>query len=149
MLDELVQRKLLTKYQAGRILARKTFGLILGNYRVLDRLGSGGMGVVFKAEHLRLPRLVAIKIIPIQVDDDSKTLQRFRSEMWAIAQMRHPNIVGAIDAGEQVDSDSMSPRLHYFVMDYVPARVWKTGSPIMVRCHRPRRVIWLIKWPPR
>lgn len=120
LLDELVQRKLLTKYQAGRLLAGTSFGLILGNYRVLDRLGAGGMGVVFKAEHLRLPRHVAIKIIPIRPDEDPKTLQRFRAEMWAIARMSHPNIVGAIDSGEESDSNPGSPRLHYFVMDYVP-----------------------------
>lgn len=138
LLDELVQRKMLTKYQAGRILAGKTFGLILGNYRVLDRLGSGGMGVVFRAEHLRLPRIVAIKIIPVHAEEDDTVLQRFRSEMWAVAQLRHPNIVGAVDAGEQVDSDPHSPRLHYFVMDYIAGesleeRVAKGGplSPSM------------------
>lgn len=119
MLDQLVERQLLTKYQAGRILAGKTFGLVLGNYRVLSRLGAGGMGVVFKAEHLRLPRLVAIKLIPIRPDEDPRVLQRFNAEIWCVAQMQHANIVGAIDAGIAIDSDSQSPHLHYFVMDYV------------------------------
>lgn len=119
LLDELVQRKMLTKFQASRILTGKMFGLILGNYRVLDRLGSGGMGVVYQGEHLRLPRLVAIKSIPVHADEDSKVLQRFRAEIWAVAQLQHPNIVGAIDAGEQIDTDPASPHLHYFVMDYV------------------------------
>lgn len=120
LLDELVERKLLTRYQAGRVLAGTRFGLILGNYRVLDRLGAGGMGVVLRAEHLLLPRLVAIKIIPIRADEESTTLRRFRSEMWSVAQLRHPNIVGAIDAGVECDSNPSSPHLHYFVMDYVP-----------------------------
>ena len=58
-----MENALLTEYQAARIDAGKTLGLILGNYRVLDRLGAGGMGVVFKAEHLRLRRQVAIKVL--------------------------------------------------------------------------------------
>src|SRR5258707_10062949 len=58
LLPDLVTCGLLTQYQAARIHARKTFGLILGNYRVLDRLGAGGMGVVFKAEHLYMRRQV-------------------------------------------------------------------------------------------
>ncbi|MDB5387998.1 MAG: rpfG 4 [Planctomycetaceae bacterium] len=119
LLDKLVERQLVTKYQAERIACKTTFGLILGNYRVLDQLGSGGMGVVFKAEHLRLPRVVAIKLIPIRPDEDPRVQQRFNAEIWSIAQMQHPNIVGAIDAGETVDTDPRSPRLHYFVMDYV------------------------------
>jgi putative two-component system response regulator len=119
LLEKLVERQLLTQYQSERVGARSTFGLILGNYRVLDRLGAGGMGVVLKAEHLRLPRLVAIKLIPIRPDEDPRVQQRFNAEIWSVAQMQHPNIVGAIDAGEAVDADPRSPKLHYFVMDYV------------------------------
>lgn len=119
LLEKLVEYQLLTQYQAERVAARTLFGLVLGNYRVLDRVGAGGMGVVFKAEHIRLPRLVAIKLIPIRPDEDPRVQQRFNAEIWSVAQMQHPNIVGAIDAGEAVDSDPRSPRLHYFVMDYV------------------------------
>src|SRR5713226_4575421 len=63
LLAQLVSQNLVTPYQAERIIAGTTFGLILGNYRVLDRLGAGGMGIVYKAEHLRLPRQVAIKVL--------------------------------------------------------------------------------------
>jgi serine/threonine protein kinase len=119
LLARLVEQKILTEYQASRIEAGTTFGLILGNYRVLDRLGAGGMGIVFKAEHLRLPRLVAIKVLPLSADQNPRLLQRFFGEMWAVAQLQHPNIVGAIDAGETANADPASPCLHYFVMDYV------------------------------
>ena len=63
LLPRLVELRLLTEYQAVRIAAGKSFGLILGNYRVLDRLGVGGMGVVYRAEHRRLRRVVAIKVL--------------------------------------------------------------------------------------
>src|SRR5688572_2546402 len=58
----LVDHNLLTEYQAARIVAGTTFGLVLGSYRVLSRLGAGGMGVVFLAEHIRMRRQVAIKV---------------------------------------------------------------------------------------
>src|SRR5690242_4353287 len=119
LLALLVEHKLLTEYQADRISAGKQFGLILGNYRVLGRLGAGGMGVVFKAEHLRLPRLVAIKVLPIFRDHDPELLQRFFAEMWTVAELQHPNIAGAVDAGETAGSDPDSPTLYYFAMEYV------------------------------
>ncbi len=100
VLPELVERGLLTDYQAGRIEAGTAFGLILGNYRVLDRLGAGGMGVVFRAEHIRMRKQVAIKVLPFSPERDERILRRFFCEIRAIAQLNHPNIVGAIDAGE-------------------------------------------------
>jgi hypothetical protein len=119
LLAQLVDQKLLTEYQADCIDAGTAFGLILGNYRVLDRLGAGGMGIVFKAEHLRLPRLVAIKVLPPSSAQDPELLQRFYAEMWAIAELEHPNIVRAIDAGEITCSGPDSSTLHYFAMEYV------------------------------
>jgi response regulator RpfG family c-di-GMP phosphodiesterase len=119
LLDELVRLHLLTPYQAQRLNSGAVFGLVLGNYRVLDVLGAGGMGVVYKAEHVRLPRLVAIKVLPVSPDQNPRLLQRFDAEMGAVAQLQHPNIVGAIDAGEADDPSPSGPRLHYFVMDHV------------------------------
>ncbi|HMC66165.1 MAG TPA: response regulator [Gemmataceae bacterium] len=119
VLCRLIEHRLLTEYQAARVRAGKTFGLILGNYRVLDRLGAGGMGIVFKAEHLRMRRLVAIKVLPLSPENDSRILLRFFTEMRAAAQLHHPNIVTAIDAGETTPEDPDSPVLHYFVMEYV------------------------------
>jgi response regulator RpfG family c-di-GMP phosphodiesterase len=120
LLVQLVEQKLLTAYQADRIEKGETFGLILGNYRVLDRLGVGGMGVVFKAEHMRLRRPVAIKVLALPHDKGSRPLRRFYSEMEAVAQLQHPNIVAALDAGEVRPPDLNSPFLHYFAMEYLP-----------------------------
>ena len=60
---ELVRQKKLTKYQAEQLYVGKGKTLVLGNYVVLDKLGQGGMGVVLKAEHKRLKRLVALKVM--------------------------------------------------------------------------------------
>ncbi len=122
VLTRLVEHGLLTEYQARRIEAGTTFGLVLGNYRVLDRLGAGGMGIVFRAEHVRMRRQVAIKVLPLSPDQDQRILRRFLTEIRAIAQLQHPNIVGAIDAGETSSSDGAGPVLHFFVMEYIPGQ---------------------------
>jgi response regulator RpfG family c-di-GMP phosphodiesterase/serine/threonine protein kinase len=122
LLANLVEQGLLTDYQAARIDAGSTFGLVLGNYRVLDRLGAGGMGVVFRAEHVRMRRQVAIKVLPVRGEQDPRLLRRFLTEIRAIAQLQHPNIVAAFDAGELSDPDGDGPVLHFFVMEYVPGR---------------------------
>ncbi|MBY0528270.1 MAG: protein kinase [Gemmataceae bacterium] len=127
LLDELVAERLLSRYQATQISAGRIFSLVLGNYRVLDRLGSGGMGVVLKAEHLRMRRLVAIKVMTLPAGyRDDQMLARFYAEMRSVAQLQHPNIVAAIDAGESVGQDPDSPVQHYFVMEYVPGEDLET-----------------------
>jgi response regulator RpfG family c-di-GMP phosphodiesterase/tRNA A-37 threonylcarbamoyl transferase component Bud32 len=122
LLALLCGHNLLTQYQADRIEAGKTHGLMLGYYRVLERLGAGGMSVVFKAEHSIMRRLVAIKVIPFYFGQDRILVSRFLTEMRAVAQLQHPNIVAAIDAGEAPGQDPDSPVLHYFVMEYVPGQ---------------------------
>jgi response regulator RpfG family c-di-GMP phosphodiesterase/serine/threonine protein kinase len=120
VLGLLVDHKLLTVYQAARITAGTTFGLVLGNYRVLDRIGAGGMAVVFKGEHRDMRNLVAIKVLPLSPGQDERLLTRFFAEMRVVAQLRHPNIVAAMDAGKAVSTDPDAPLLRYFVMEYVP-----------------------------
>ena len=121
-LDVMIEHGLLTHYQADRIDSGNTFGMILGNYRVLDRIGAGGMGVVFRAEHIRLRRQVAIKVLPMDPDQQPSLLLRFYAEVRAIAQLVHPNIVAAIDAGELASPGGHGPTLHYLVMEYVPGQ---------------------------
>ena len=89
--------------------------LILGGYTILDRIGSGGMGQVFKAEHHRMKRLVAIKTLPAKLMKDPAAVARFQREVEAAAKLRHPNIVAADDADE-------ANGVHFLVMEYVDGR---------------------------
>ncbi len=84
-------------------------------YEVLDLLGAGGMGVVFKARHLLMDRIVALKVIHRHLTSRPDLVERFRQEVQAAARLSHPNIVTAYDA-EQVES------LHVLVMEYVEGR---------------------------
>lgn len=120
LLKELVCHNLLTSYQVERIQAGQRFGLILGHYRVLSRLGHGSMGQVYKAEHIRLPRLAAVKVQLVSKDVGQDLLKRFENEAWTVAQLHHRNIVGAIDSGEVINRSGEGERLLYFVMEYVP-----------------------------
>jgi response regulator RpfG family c-di-GMP phosphodiesterase len=119
LLALLVEHGLLTEYQAARVEAGTAFGLVLGNYRVLDRIGAGGMGVVFKAEHIDMRRVVAIKVLAQTHGEDTRLLQRFLAEMRAVARLHHPNIVAAIDAGKAQGPGPDAPLLRYLVMEYV------------------------------
>jgi hypothetical protein len=81
-------------------------------YRVLQLLGRGGMGAVYKAEHQLMQRLVALKVIDQGLTGDPASVERFRREVIAAARLTHPNIVTALDA-EQIGN------LHFLVMEYV------------------------------
>ncbi len=118
----LVENNLLTQYQAARILAGTTFGLVLGGYRIVDRIGAGGMAVVFKAEHIDMRHLVAIKVLPMQPGQDARLESRFFAEMRVVAHLRHPNIVAATDAGRVINPDQNGPSLRFLVMEYVPGQ---------------------------
>src|SRR5690606_27383029 len=116
--------RLLTTYQADRIEAGTIHGLVLGNYRVLDRLGAGGMGVVFLGEHFQLRRRVAIKVLPSLGQDDVRRsiVTRFVNEIRLIAQLQHPNIPWAMDSGEMAGPQDNPSVLYYHVMEYVPGK---------------------------
>lgn len=121
-IDRLAKHGLLTEYQAGRIKAGTVYGLVLGNYRILDRVGAGGMGIVFKAEHVLLRRIVALKVLPLSREQDARMLRRFLAEMRTIAALQHPNIVAATDAGQVFPAEPNLPVLHYLVMEFVQGR---------------------------
>ena len=72
----------------------------MGEYELLQRLGSGGMGTVYKARHLKLNRIVAVKMIQERRLDDATATARFDREMMAVGALDHPNIVRAMDARE-------------------------------------------------
>ncbi len=96
----LVRAGKLTPYQAEALAQGKARGLLIGNYFILDKLGAGGMGVVFKARHRRLGRIVALKILPPSLARDNDLLSRFRREVDVAARLSHPNIVSVLDADE-------------------------------------------------
>ncbi len=108
----LVRNKKLTRFQAQAVYQGKGTGLILGDYVVLDRIGQGGMGQVYKAQHKVMKRVVALKTLPSAATKSEKAVQRFRREVEVAARLAHPNIVTAHDAGE-------SQGVHYLVMENV------------------------------
>ena len=109
---ELIRRKKLTAFQAQNVYRGKALDLVLGNYVLLDELGKGGMGQVFKAEHRRMKRVVAVKVISQAAMKSPDAVKRFHREVEAAAKLSHPNIVAAFDADKARD-------VHFMVMEYV------------------------------
>jgi len=109
---EIARREWLTGYQVKEIYKGRAADLTIGPYRVLDLLGEGGMGRVFKAHHTRLGRDVALKVIRKEKLANTNAVQRFHQEVRAAAQLQHPNVVLAFDADE---ADGM----HFFSMELV------------------------------
>lgn len=126
---ELVRRKKLTSFQAEQIYAGNGKSLVLGNYVILDKLGQGGMGMVLKAEHKRMKRVVALKVMSAAALKSPEAVMRFHREVEAAARLSHPNIVAAFDADEDRGT-------HFLVMEYVAgsdlAQLVKQQGPLPV-----------------
>lgn len=125
-----VQSGHLTKFQAQLLCQGKSKGFLFGEYVVLDRLGSGGMGQVFKARHRRMERIVALKVLSSSAMKSPDAIKRFQREVKAAARVFHTNIVTAFDAGEQNG-------IHFLVMEYVDgqdlsSRI-RTGGTMSIR----------------
>ena len=98
---KLIQRKLLTRFQASNLYQGKSKGFVYGEYVILEALGEGGMGQVFKARHRRMDRIVALKVISKANRKNDAVIKRFQREVKAAAKLDHPHIVSAFYAGEE------------------------------------------------
>jgi eukaryotic-like serine/threonine-protein kinase len=110
--EALVREKILTSFQARRFLSNRSNGLIVGRYMILDRIGSGSMGRVYKAHHAMMDRVVALKIIAPEIACNERVVARFQREMKLVGRLDHPNVVRAFDA-DQIH------KVLYIVMEYV------------------------------
>jgi serine/threonine-protein kinase len=107
----------LTQAQARRAMAdlARGAGQMVPGYEVMEKLGQGAMGVVFRARQLSLDRLVAIKILHPKLAANSEFLERFRREALLAARLSHNNVVQAIDVGS-------AGSVHYFVMELIDGK---------------------------
>jgi serine/threonine protein kinase len=108
----LIRDRVLSVFQAEQLLQGRWRGFTLGKYQILERLGAGGMGIVYLAEHRFMRRRVALKVLPVALAEQSWFLENFYREAQAVAGLDHPNIVRAHD----IDHEG---RLHFLVMEYV------------------------------
>lgn len=135
--DRLVAMGRLNRWQAKQLLEGRT-RFSLGPYRIIDYLGQGGMGQVFKAEHRVLGRTVAIKVLP-RSKSTPEAIANFHREIRAQAKMDHPNLVRAFDAGQDGN-------VHYLVVEYVPGRdlrrLVRQEGPLDM--YRAAHVIWQV-----
>jgi serine/threonine protein kinase len=112
LLSALVRQRVVTPFQARRLLAGYTDGFFVGKYRILELLGAGGMGKVYLAEQTTMKRPVALKLLPTRHSEEHSSLARFTREARAAAKLRHPNITQAYDF-DQVG------KMAFIAMEYI------------------------------
>jgi serine/threonine protein kinase len=124
-----LQRGWLSRFQVSTIASGRGKDLFIGPYVLLDRLGEGGMGQVYKAQHRHMSRLVALKLIRKEKLVHPDAVKRFYQEVQAAGQLHHPNIVLAYDANQ-------AGGIHYLAMEFVDgidlARLVKERGPLPV-----------------
>jgi serine/threonine protein kinase/WD40 repeat protein len=136
--QELLQRGWLTPYQVNQLLQGHGQELVLASYVLLERLGQGGIGQVFKARHQKLDRVVAVKVIRRELLADADVVARFYREIQVVSHLDHPNVVHAYDAGPvpPADGSRAAATTHFLAMEYVEgtdlARLVKQGGPLPV-----------------
>lgn len=125
----LVARNLLTSFQAKELLAGRGARLVMGDYVVLEEIGAGGMGRVYKARHRRMNRITALKVMSDAAMKDDAAVKRFQREVRAAALLEHPNIVTAYASGE-------SGNVKYLVMQFVDggdlSSLVRSGGPLPI-----------------
>src|ERR1700722_8741387 len=107
----LIARRLLTEWQAAMVRRGRADGFFIGGYKILDRVGKGQMGGVYKAVH-GLGQIVALKILPASKAKDQHVLGRFQREARLLTQLDHPNVVRAFQVGE-------SGGINYIAMEFL------------------------------
>lgn len=112
---ELIQRDALTAYQARALSRGRWKGLVLGNYTIVEKLGKGGMGQVYKARHDRMGRTVCLKVLRSSGRRSPEIVERFRREIKTHSALRHPNFVIAHDADE-------AEGIQFLVMEFIDGR---------------------------
>jgi eukaryotic-like serine/threonine-protein kinase len=126
---ELVYRGWLTAYQMQQVLEGTGRTLFLGSYVLLEPLGEGGMGKVFRARNWKLGKIVAVKVIRHDQTANESTVRRFRREILALSRFDHPNVVHAFDAG-------VCGTMRFYAMDYIPGidlgRLVQRNGPLPV-----------------
>jgi eukaryotic-like serine/threonine-protein kinase len=126
---ELVRGEWLTPYQVNQLFLGRADDLVMGPYLLLERLGEGGMGEVFKARHRKMNRVVALKVIRREKLGNLEATRRFFREVQAAAALDHPNIVSAYDADE-------IGGVYFFAMEHVEGkdlgRLVKEKGPLKI-----------------
>ena len=117
--EAMIAKGIITPWQSEKLLQGKFKGFILGRYKLLDLLGKGEMSSIYLAEHTRMKRRCAIKVLPANKVRDTSYLGRFHREAQAVASLDHPNIVRAYD----VDSENEGGvEIHFLAMEYVEGK---------------------------
>jgi eukaryotic-like serine/threonine-protein kinase len=126
---ELVRDGILTEFQSSRLLAGRISSLVIGRYTLIDRIGTGAMGRVYKARHQLMDRVVALKVISPKRVREQTVVARFLREMKLVGMLDHPNVVRAYDAGLEQNTP-------YIVMEFL------TGETLEVMLQRRGALPW-------